>query len=243
MEVHAHTHTARKKWTHYFWEFLMLFLAVFCGFLAEYKLEQTIERHREKEFILSMIEDAEIDTANIHEAIPANQERIDFADSMASICNSFKGTQQEITRLYQAHRRCVFRPDLVYPTDRTLFQLKNSGGMRLIRKKNAAVIINGYDNCGKRLINQQTYYEMYLTAVSQSSAKMMNFLEFWGNKDLQVGFASAKLLSPDKTKMLELENNAILFKGVMMQYVNRLQEMEQEAVKVINTLKKEYDIQ
>ena len=34
MEVHAHTHTARKKWTHYFWEFLMLFLAVFCGFLG-----------------------------------------------------------------------------------------------------------------------------------------------------------------------------------------------------------------
>ena len=31
MEVHAHTHTARKKWTHYFWEFIMLFLAVFCG--------------------------------------------------------------------------------------------------------------------------------------------------------------------------------------------------------------------
>jgi hypothetical protein len=28
MEVHAHTHTERKKWTHYFWEFLMLFLAV-----------------------------------------------------------------------------------------------------------------------------------------------------------------------------------------------------------------------
>jgi len=26
MEVHAHAHTARKRWTHYFWEFLMLFL-------------------------------------------------------------------------------------------------------------------------------------------------------------------------------------------------------------------------
>jgi hypothetical protein len=24
MEVHAHSHTARKKWTHYFWEFLIL---------------------------------------------------------------------------------------------------------------------------------------------------------------------------------------------------------------------------
>ena len=34
MEVHAHTHTARKKWTHYLWEFLMLFLSVFGGFLT-----------------------------------------------------------------------------------------------------------------------------------------------------------------------------------------------------------------
>lgn len=34
MEVHAHTHTQRKKWTHYYWEFLMLFPAVFGGFLT-----------------------------------------------------------------------------------------------------------------------------------------------------------------------------------------------------------------
>jgi len=51
MEVHAHTQTARKKWTHYFWEFLMLFLAVFCGFLAEYKLEHIIEHQREEQYI------------------------------------------------------------------------------------------------------------------------------------------------------------------------------------------------
>ena len=31
MEVHAHTHTARKKWTHYFWEFLNV---VSCGFIG-----------------------------------------------------------------------------------------------------------------------------------------------------------------------------------------------------------------
>jgi hypothetical protein len=43
MEVHTHTHTARKKWTHYFWEFLMLFLAVFAGFLAENQREHIVE--------------------------------------------------------------------------------------------------------------------------------------------------------------------------------------------------------
>jgi tetratricopeptide (TPR) repeat protein len=30
MEVHSHTHTARKKWTHYFWEFIMLLLVICC---------------------------------------------------------------------------------------------------------------------------------------------------------------------------------------------------------------------
>jgi tetratricopeptide (TPR) repeat protein len=33
MEVHAHTHTARKKWTHYLIEFLMLFLLTCCATL------------------------------------------------------------------------------------------------------------------------------------------------------------------------------------------------------------------
>jgi hypothetical protein len=49
MEVHQHTHTPRKKWTHYFWEFLMLFLAVFCGFLAENQREHMIENKRAKQ--------------------------------------------------------------------------------------------------------------------------------------------------------------------------------------------------
>ena len=69
MEVHHHshlasgeTHTSRKKWTHYFWEFLMLFLAVFCGFLAEYQLEHKIEKNRENEYVRSLIKDFEYDT-------------------------------------------------------------------------------------------------------------------------------------------------------------------------------------
>src|SRR5215213_11711783 len=35
MEVHHHSHTERKRWQHYLFEFFMLFLAVFAGFLAE----------------------------------------------------------------------------------------------------------------------------------------------------------------------------------------------------------------
>ena len=57
MEVHAHTHTARKKWTHYLWEFIMLFLAITLGFFVENQREHMVEHQRELQYMRSMIED------------------------------------------------------------------------------------------------------------------------------------------------------------------------------------------
>ena len=82
MEVHAHTHTARKKWTHYFWEFLMLFLAVFCGFLAENQREHMIEHQREKEYIRSFVEDLKQDTVQLKKVIGSLDEKLLFKDSL-----------------------------------------------------------------------------------------------------------------------------------------------------------------
>ena len=83
MEVHHHTHSQGKKWTHYFWEFLMLFLAVFCGFLAEYQLEHKIEKNRERQFINSLVNDIKADTARLNVLIinrTAREIRLDSLD-------------------------------------------------------------------------------------------------------------------------------------------------------------------
>lgn len=246
MEVHHHAHHdhGKRNWKSYFWEFLMLFLAVFCGFLAEYQLEQTIERHREKEFILSMIEDAATDTANIHDAIAFNEVRIQHADSLARASLHFTGTQAEQTSIYMANRRTVYYPDLIYPTDRTLFQLKNSGGMRLIKNKQAVESIIAYDNSGKRVVNQQAYYEHHLTALTNASSRLMNFAELlvYEQPKGKKMYENAKLVNPSPEKLLELGNNAMMFQGVMMQYIVRLQEMEKDAVHLMNTLRKEYGL-
>src|SRR5918993_807353 len=88
MEVHHHSHsspasggTARKKWTHYFWEFLMLFLAVFCGFLAEYQLEHKIEKDRIRKYMKDLIVDLLNDTADINERFVYTGETIKVLDS------------------------------------------------------------------------------------------------------------------------------------------------------------------
>ena len=82
MEVHHHSHTARKRWKHYFWEFLMLFLAVFCGFLAEYYLEHTIEHNREKQFINSLVGDIIADTVQLSNIRGFRLDRLNKIDSV-----------------------------------------------------------------------------------------------------------------------------------------------------------------
>src|ERR1051326_1573946 len=62
MEVHHHSNTQpKKRFRHYLWEFLMLFLAVFAGFLAENQREHYVEHQREQQYMRSMIKDLEQD--------------------------------------------------------------------------------------------------------------------------------------------------------------------------------------
>src|SRR5678809_1746779 len=69
MEVHHHAHTERKKWTHYFWEFFMLFLAVFCGFLAENEREHLVEHKQEKQYMKLMLEDIKTDNTELQKCL------------------------------------------------------------------------------------------------------------------------------------------------------------------------------
>src|SRR5215813_10640979 len=64
MESHAHhIHKAPGQgWKHYFFEFLMLFLAVFAGFLAENQREHIVEQQREKKFARRLLSDLRQDS-------------------------------------------------------------------------------------------------------------------------------------------------------------------------------------
>jgi hypothetical protein len=145
MEVHAHSHTARKKWTHYFWEFLMLFLAVFCGFLAEYKLEQTIERHREKEYMQLMVADLKKDTANINTMVAGNRILISGLDSLLDMLSNPQANKNYQRRLFIYSLMYTYWYMPIQFSELTLSQLKYNGGFRLIKKSKVASGILQYD--------------------------------------------------------------------------------------------------
>jgi hypothetical protein len=145
MEVHAHSHTARKKWTHYFWEFLMLFLAVFCGFMAENQREHMIEHQREKKFIRSLISDLSADTNRLGIIIDLRNQRSVMLDSFILLLNKPDAEAYSRTIYYfnsYATRGVAFR---FTPADGTLQQLKNGGNLRLIQKSSISDSIIAYD--------------------------------------------------------------------------------------------------
>ena len=153
MEVHAHAHTARKKWTHYFWEFLMLFLAVFCGFLAEYQLEHKIEKDREKQYMVTMIEDLRSDSTMLESNIRQRTSRINMMDSLVSLLNSSALDSRGNDIYFFA--RSISPPTNMFPNDRTIQQLKSSGNLRLVRSKNISNEIMAYDQ-----MIRQTLFEL-----------------------------------------------------------------------------------
>ena len=134
MEVHAHSHTPRKKWTHYFWEFLMLFLAVFCGFLAEYQLEHKIEKDRAKELARSLYEEIQQDSVNVSAKV---QSRLRQEASLKWLMHYFKDSSiTNVSKTFSIHflYGIYFRtPSLFEARTALLEQLKNSGSLRYFK--------------------------------------------------------------------------------------------------------------
>ena len=129
MEVHAHSHTARKKWTHYFWEFLMLFLAVLCGFFAEYQLEHKIERDRAHQFLQSMFVDVQTNIKNLDSLIA--QDKIIIANH-DELVNWLLEDSAAIDRAAFARKMGAVWVRNFLVRKETYEQMKSSGSLRYI---------------------------------------------------------------------------------------------------------------
>ncbi|HEX6848250.1 MAG TPA: hypothetical protein VF144_14810, partial [Chitinophagaceae bacterium] len=173
MEVHAHTHTSRKKWTHYFWEFLMLFLAVFCGFMAEYQLEHKIEKEREKEYIKSLIDDLKTDAETIDGAIIAKQQEIERMDSLINFLNQPQLIKENGDQVYYIGRVGP-RTQTFTSTNKTFEQLKNAGGFRLIRNSKAAGNIMSYYSVLPFIRQLEEIYDNEFTEYKRVAAKIFD---------------------------------------------------------------------
>ena len=178
MEVHAHSHTPRKKWTHYLWEFLMLFLAVTLGFFVENQREHYVEHQREKQFVQSLFNDIKADTANLNRIINSRAKKEYALDSLSFLMNSDSSKYSTKQIYFYAVSIARTLPYRFVPNDGTIQQLKNSGAFRLIRKRAVVDSISKYDVNVRNLLGQWTVEEGLIEHYRDAATKIFDALVF-----------------------------------------------------------------
>jgi len=238
MEVHAHTHTARKKWTHYFWEFLMLFLAVFCGFLAEYQLEHKLEKDRAKQYIISFFDDLKYDTSHLTQVI-----------------NHYKNKEEVLKFISVCHDSVLAKPPCktclnklfvnslgffeLRTSDRTLQQLKNAGGLRLLKSADADSII-AYDNLIRGYkVDETTTFQETQTTIRSISAELFNYAVV---KD-GIFTEGDLFITDDKIIINKYFNTLNRYAKYTALYIKKLERIRSEAINIMNYFNKKYHIE
>jgi len=235
MEVHHHSHSARAKWTHYFWEFLMLFLAVFAGFLAEYQLEHTIEKQREKELARALYAELLDDSVSVANKI---QMRLEKEKDMDYLSNYFKDSSLTsvphefypilTTGMYLIN---IYQFD---PKDGMLNQLRNSGSLRYFKNMKLQKLIGdiGVSINDVRVRNEQEFQyfsepvKPFLTRhydfswldrlrTEYNQLKLIDVIKDFRNKKLDIPY-EGRLLNISSINKEEVSNMIIFYKQVLV---------------------------
>lgn len=245
MEVHHHSHTSRKKWTHYFWEFLMLFLAVFCGFLAENQREHYVENQREKQYMRSMLQDLQIDLKNITLSQNEKEKMVQFADSLTQLY--IDGSYKENSGIFYYYARNFSTYQNIFiMTDGTLTQLKNSGGLRLIRKSEIVNGLQAYDNQFHQLRLSQEREDRYLMDFRDLMVKIFDIriLNTMVVKypDIDMPDGNPPLFNEDKQLINEMLIRVHIAKRNKLASLLYLSRLKEKAANLIHLIKKEYHL-
>jgi len=248
MEVHTHTHTERKKWFHYFWEFLMLFLAVTLGFLVENQREHMVEHQREKQFMKSLLFDLKADTAQINSLQKFRIERIMQLDTLMKLLKNPQLKENTSVFYFNA---VVSQFNLKFlPNNGALSQLKNAGGLRLIRNGNVVDSILRYDTRAQeiidfenwerqRLVDLTTYNKVVdASVVEQNSTYTYPDWPYIYQSDA----GNPPLLSYDRHDLNQLYNRFQLQKRMHSVVITDLHGLNKAIERLIDLLEMEYHL-
>jgi hypothetical protein len=261
MEVHHHAHTGhgKKTWKEYFWEFLMLFLAVFCGFLAEYQLEHKIERDRLKKFMYDMTKNLEYDRTRIAINLATNY-------SLRSSLDSFRNEIQQnllgkanIKKLYFYAFTASGFGQVVFNKS-TITQLRNSGQLRLVENDSLTnEIIDYYD---RKVYASELYCQYFTDSQNELETEKRNIFSTIGfesmlkitdsayNNNLENNLENEfknkieknnlKLLTTDKITLEKLHSLTVSNQLALFRYIQFLNYTNQSAEKLIAKIKLTY---
>ena len=164
-QQHLDQFSPKKKWYVYFIDFIMLFVAVSLGFLAENVRDQQTDKNREISYLKNVHEDLLVDLNKFEYVISSNNFRLLRLDSLHMEINK---VSPDLPSLYYYIRNLALRTTFE-SSHLGLDQIKASGGFRLIQN---AKIIAGIQDYERTLNNAMKVEEGRERTLEQARFKM-----------------------------------------------------------------------
>ncbi len=256
MEVRAHSHPEvsghRKKWSHYIWEFLMLFLAISLGFYAENLRENTKTKREIHEDMQSIITDLDYDAQYFDSLITRNEYSCRMTDSLIRLLN---GNLSNTADIYYVARTVTANFGYFFTNAKTFDQMKFSGLLRYIRPRKILDSIANYYSSIQWLNNQTELVRMKVDAIHQGNSQLFDGFVFenmmqidYGN--FQRGIIAIKkpdhnppLLAGDAHRINDVVMRYHYFFSTTKFYDKTASQVSSEAKQLVQMIKKEYHIQ
>ena len=214
----------------------MLFLAVFCGFLAEYQLEHKIEKDRERQYMQSLVRDIKKDFTQGDSLQSQNFRSQQVCDSLL-ILLSGKEINTNSYPAYSLWGSLNGFTDFI-PNDGTIQQLKNSGGLRLVKKQ---AVVDRLMEYNKMLELIRIHQEVMNTYLFQQVRKtdLFDFVRLSSENDR----LNVPILSNDK-KILSWSYEYISsWKNLLATLSSYVEQTQQRGKKLLESVKKEYHLE
>ena len=257
MEVHHHPHVEKKNFKEYFLEFIMIFLAVTLGFIAENIRGHLSDKRIEREYIISFVEDLKQDTANFNRVIPLAESNLKGVDSLLNSLLDTPYTDSSIRLMYYLKENYADWIMSMNYTTRTITQLRNAGGLRLITDKRSSDSINVYnlelddvEEVFKELQRDFTIPTIRLSNKIYNPQFLIPYERAFYTSGLTAPDSiiphseqKMKLLTKDQSVISEYINSLDWDRKLKYLYLNRMIANRQLALRLITFFSKGYNIQ
>ena len=250
MEVHHHPKVEKKNFKEYFLEFLMIFLAVTLGFIAENIREKITDHERAKIYAATMVNDLSADTTELKIYISYWSYAANNVDTLFQLLSVHEPKEIPSGELYWFG---LFggAPRVFIPNDATFQQMRSAGTLRYF-SNNLMQKVAQYDQLIRKMKIYENQDETIFTEVRKIRSQIfyVQFNEvanniFQSNKTL---FSRARIDSFLRSNPPLLSNDKIIFNQYlelvrsrfMHSKVQQANDLLIRAVALIYDLKQEY---
>lgn len=243
MEVHHHPQLEHKPkpWKEYLLEGLMIFLAVFMGFIAENIRESITEHKRAAEFAQSYYEDIKKDTTEINRALRLGMHKITATDSLLLAIHTQSGPGRDTMVAFKGTIASKVLP--FEPSSGSLEATKASGAVRNFKQK-MINLMNEYDLQARVVIRRDDITQKFIT--EEMIPLLLSHADFEPFFDvISVGKMNHGLMFDwDNATWTKTFANLLIYnKTLTLRSIQEYKKLHLVANKVLIELKKEYDLE